>query len=327
MPFEAASNNENGAQTISLFDALCSSGLITETEKPNLESILKESGAALDQALSRLGLVTEDTLADFYAAYFNLPRWRDSAASFDNDLLRLANRRFLEKHRILPFSNDGDLVTAIMVDPANETGLHGLEFAIGAPISPMIATASEFDRIFASQFHEGETAPQTTDIAIASEDADKLKDLASAEPAVRLVNRLIVDAARARAASTISRLTSRTAGSADARSLSLSASSLAIAISVVCGAVSPSWNCEAKIRSNSLAVAIIGEIGAPIANSSPCRPVSLAGSTMIAVTKSPSLEKGRILCFSKNRRFANLNKSLSKDAAESRQRGRLKYAA
>jgi general secretion pathway protein E len=199
MPFDLRNNDGSERERTDLLDALCASGLVAQSDKRNLEDILSKSGAPIDQALSRLGLVAEDALADFYAKHFNLPRWTGNISSPFEDPTRRLNKRFLERHRIIPVARDGRAMIAMVVDPTDRTGLEGLAFALGGAVFAQIATASEFERLFASLFSEAQPPAGASDSETVGDDAAKLKDLASAEPAVRLVNRLIVDAANARA--------------------------------------------------------------------------------------------------------------------------------
>lgn len=199
MPFESTSHEPAPNTKMALLDALCDAGLIPPEEKPTLAELLLKSGAPLDQALSRLGLVTEEALADFYAAHFDMPRWDNDQERPAPDLAIKTNKRFLEKNRIVPIAIEHDVVTALLVDPCDQAGIAGLSFALNARIAPAIVTATQFERMFAALDSEGSSTGAAADISSVSDDAAKLKDLASAEPAVRLVNRLITDASEARA--------------------------------------------------------------------------------------------------------------------------------
>lgn len=194
-----SASEPNAQNCAPMIDALCAAGLIAGEEKANLSEILAKSGATLDQALSRLGLVTEDALADFYAGHFQLPRWKGSPAPPDRTLLAKTNRRFLEARRIVPVARNEASVTVLVVDPSDAEGIRGLAFALDAEISPAVVTASEFDRLMSSLAPTGEEKQAAPDIAKIGDDAAALKDLGSAEPAIRLVNRLVSDAWRARA--------------------------------------------------------------------------------------------------------------------------------
>ncbi|MEO1137556.1 MAG: ATPase, T2SS/T4P/T4SS family, partial [Pseudomonadota bacterium] len=201
MPFETVYRQDRAPSTQVLLDELADAGLIAQSDKPGLAELLSKTDASVDQALAQLGLVSEEALANFYAAKFDVSRLRHVVTSIPDELVRRTNKDFLDRHRILPIARDEKIIKAVMVDPSDETAIRGLSFALDANVKPAIVTASEFERLVGMLDNESEKSKsnQTADGFSVADDASKLKDLASAEPAVRLVNRLIVDASRARA--------------------------------------------------------------------------------------------------------------------------------
>ena len=102
-------------------------------------------------------------------------------------------------HRIIPLSVEGNVITAATVDPSNRETVNGLAFTSERNVNLVIATASQFDRLFASAFPDkSDNGAGLSDID-ASADVSHLKDMASAEPVVCYVNRMIGKASRRRA--------------------------------------------------------------------------------------------------------------------------------
>ncbi len=199
MPFEAAGPNSTMNSTVAVIAALQRQGLLNPSQRDHIIELCQETSAPLDQALSKLGLMTEDAIAEFYSAYFSLPRVQGMPDAPPSDLIRKSNWRFLEKHRIIPLSQDGNEITAAIVDPIGSEGLRGLSFALGGKVTPELATQTQLDRIAALARPAPRDEETQSDAANIGDDAAKLKDLASGEPAVKLVNRLVVEAARQRA--------------------------------------------------------------------------------------------------------------------------------
>lgn len=184
-------------------------GLLNDADANHLRTVLRESREALDQVICKLGLATEDAIADAYAQIFAHSRLSDdgetsyggNAAQFKlpNALKGKLNKNFLFARRIMPLAIEGDTVIAATVDPSDQEAIGGVAFASALKVKPVIATASEFDRLFVFAFPEiGDNAivPGAVD---ASADVNHLKDMASAEPVVRYVNRMVAEAARRRA--------------------------------------------------------------------------------------------------------------------------------
>ncbi|MEZ5892442.1 MAG: hypothetical protein R3C58_04760, partial [Parvularculaceae bacterium] len=197
---QQAHDNKPSRRTVNSFlSDLVRDGLLSESDKKRVFEIAQTSVTPVDQILCNLGVVTEDALAASYAKICGLIRWNGQRPELRSGEADTINRRFLESRRIFPLSRANNVITAALVDPLDEVGITGLEFALGAKVAPQIVTASEFERLLAAAGGESEDAAPIADGAAASDDAAKLKDLASAEPAVRLVNRLIGEASRARA--------------------------------------------------------------------------------------------------------------------------------
>lgn len=198
MPYEAADKRANHRCISSILEALQQRGLLSAAQCDHVSELCGKTGAALDEVLSKLGFVAEETLADFYSEYFEIPRYRGKPSP-NKELLAQFNVHFLERRRILPLQHADGAVSSIIVDPLNHEGVKGLAFSLEAPITPLIATASEFDRLAADCLQSARPQSDSSDEMAFDSDSVKLKDLASAEPTVRLVNRLIVEASRQRA--------------------------------------------------------------------------------------------------------------------------------
>jgi len=159
-----------------------------------------ESDEPIDQILAKLGLITERELGAHYARLANVRFDEDiKSASLDekyNDL----NDEFCRARRILPVANNNDYVEAAIVDPFVEEGIAGLAYALGKEVRIIVTTSTCWQRlysIFAHSIERGDLDEELTFDLTA--DSDRLKDMASEEPIVRLVSRIIAQAALSRA--------------------------------------------------------------------------------------------------------------------------------
>lgn len=182
---------------------LCDAGRLSAADAAHAHALLAETGEPPDQVLARLGLMTEIEIAERYAAAAGL------ALAARGDAPPLSglsgetgtypvNPGFLRAHRVLPLGQRGAKTVAAVVDPGEPGALDGLGFALGCALEPVVVPASLFDRLFAGRIATGEDGAEdfTQDI---SADADRLRDMASAAPVIRLVGRLVTGAAEARA--------------------------------------------------------------------------------------------------------------------------------
>lgn len=187
-----------------LLDALERLGVVTAPDARHVRSILEDSRDPLDQIICKLGLAAEDRLADAYAEIFSLRRFSPHAHSAAHsetpaEVRTAFNPAFLFAKRIMPLAVDETQAAFALVDPSDREAVEGAAFALERSADLTVVTASQFDRLFAVAFPE--TGAGVADIGSvdASADVSHLKDMASAEPVVRYVNRMIAEAARRRA--------------------------------------------------------------------------------------------------------------------------------
>jgi general secretion pathway protein E len=154
--------------------------------------VAAESDQRLDRVLIQLGLVSERELAAAYADLLALPV--ATAARYPNAPVlpdRLASR-FLRHARAVPLAVDGALALA-MVDPLDPFTPRAVAAATGLPVRIEVAVPLELqaalDRLYPEQ--AAETAGDNASQPLEEDDAERLKDLASEAPVIRLVNQII----------------------------------------------------------------------------------------------------------------------------------------
>ena len=162
--------------------------------------VAAESGQRLDRVLIQLGLVSERELAAAYADLLALPlatpsRYPDTPVLPD----RLAPR-FLRHARALPVAAGEALVLA-MADPLDPFTPRAVAAATGLPVRIEVAIPLELQAAFDRLYPEQAAAEDTSEAATAplEEDAERLKDLASEAPVIRLVNQIIARAVETQA--------------------------------------------------------------------------------------------------------------------------------
>jgi len=160
--------------------------------------VAEESGQRLDKVLIQLGLVTERDLARAYAALTGLPL--AEPAQFPAGVPVLPERlgaRFLRNARAVPIAErDGALLLAV-ADPLDRFLPASVEAATGLRVALCVGVPVELDAALDRLYPDPDrAAPGETEAGgePLEEDAERLKDLASEAPVIRLVNGIIARA-------------------------------------------------------------------------------------------------------------------------------------
>jgi len=180
---------------------LVDSGAIDQRTLDRARRVAGETGGRLDQVLTQLGLVSDRGLAEALARLIGVPLVEASDYPDAPLFLDRLKAKFLRRARALPISATADRATLAMADPLDGFTRNAVAAALGQPVEVAVAIPIEleaaFDRLYAEP-GEGDGATLLDelppDAEPAEEDAERLKDLASEAPVIRLVNQLIARA-------------------------------------------------------------------------------------------------------------------------------------
>ena len=155
--------------------------------------VAAESGQRLDKVLIQLGLVTERDLARAYAALTGLPLAEPADFPADPALPDRIAPRFLRSARALPLGIEAGHLRVAVADPLDPFTPAAIAAAAGLPVDLLIGLPVELDAALARLYPDGTATPDPDPAAAEplEEDAERLKDLASEAPVIRLVNGLI----------------------------------------------------------------------------------------------------------------------------------------
>jgi general secretion pathway protein E len=201
-PIVSSSNRDAGELVAKLGASLVDSGAIDRRTLDRARRVAAETGARLDQVLTQLGLVSDRGLAEALAQLIAAPLV--GAADYPDAPLfhdRL-KPKFLRRVRALPIAASDDRATLAMADPLDVFTRNAIAAALGRSVAVAVAVPIELEaaleRLYA-ELGEGSDAEEVLDDMVADaepaeEDAERLKDLASEAPVIRLVNQLIARA-------------------------------------------------------------------------------------------------------------------------------------
>ncbi|MBL6854694.1 MAG: Flp pilus assembly complex ATPase component TadA [Alphaproteobacteria bacterium] len=177
-----------------------STGKLGESALERAAQVASESEAPFETVLHQLGLVPEDELVQAIAAVASV------AILSDTDLPKRAllqgelRASFLREVRALPVGMHNGRPQVAMVNPLDERAVAALRFAIERPIDLIAISPSRFEKLFEKLYGAATDARSTQPAGSAAhiaDDVDRLSDLSSDAPVIRLVNALIAGAVEA----------------------------------------------------------------------------------------------------------------------------------
>lgn len=161
------------------------------------------TGERLDQALIKLGLVSDGDLSVGLSRYLGIPVTTSDQLPAAPILSEIIDVEFVRHNKVMPLKvTDGSIIVGI-VDPFQDEPLRALAYLTGLRVEPHILIAAEYEKAFSSVYRKSEsgaddpiskTEAETNDL-----DIQRLRDIASEAPTIRLVNQIIADAVELRA--------------------------------------------------------------------------------------------------------------------------------
>jgi len=199
------SDGRDFAPALMIETVLSRRGLLVGAALERVRRLKVESGERIDRIAAKLGLVSDAGLAAAYADMVGAPVL--AAAEFPGEPVA-ADRlepSFLRHGRIIPLAETAGSLTVAMADPLDDGTVRALEFALDKTVHRRVALPTDieaaYDRLYGDPAVQAVVVPDHADRTDTDRDADleRLKDLASEAPVIRLVNALITRASEMRA--------------------------------------------------------------------------------------------------------------------------------
>lgn len=180
-------------------EMLIAAGICDAISLERARAVARDSGVTCSQALVQLGLVSERALAESWATMLGISITISDRYPIEPILPERLRPRFLRAARVVPVAVEpgrgghGRLVLA-MADPLDRFAPDAISLATGLETRIEVAVPIELEAALDRLYPEAEAAPETQDHAAAEDDAERLKDMASEAPVIRLVNQIIAKA-------------------------------------------------------------------------------------------------------------------------------------
>jgi general secretion pathway protein E len=170
------------------------------------QRLVADGRESLLQVLAKLGLVAERDLAEAIAAVLDLPVVAPKDYPERPLLEDRFSLRFLRESRVLPIADSAEGLVVAMADPLDRYAEEAVALAVGRPIRRRVAVPAELeaaiDRLYGGgpgEAQEEDAAEIAGEIEALDTDVERLRDLASEAPVIRLVNQIVGRAVEARA--------------------------------------------------------------------------------------------------------------------------------
>jgi len=180
---------------------LTSRGLLSGAALERVRRLEAESGERIDLIAAKLGLVSDRDLAEAYASLLGSPvlsRDQFPAEPVAPDRLSAA---FLKRARVIPVAETDSAIVIGMADPLDDSSAGAVAFAVRKAVERRAAVPSDIDAVYDRLYAEGRSAIDRIyeaagerDDTDRESDLERLKDLASEAPVIRLVNTLVTQA-------------------------------------------------------------------------------------------------------------------------------------
>jgi general secretion pathway protein E len=186
---------------------LIGGGKLDEAAFDRVLRLQSTSEERLEALLVKLGLASERDVAEALAQELGLVIAEATDYPATPVLEGKLTSKFLRHAGILPLADGNDSLITAMIDPLNAYAARAVEMASGRRVVARIALPSDFEAAYARLYETekaplGQVADGATDVSADEElleDVDRLRDLASEVPVIRLVNQTIARAIDSRA--------------------------------------------------------------------------------------------------------------------------------
>jgi general secretion pathway protein E len=160
------------------------------------------TGERFDQVLTKLGLVSEGDLAVGLSKYLSIPLATPALVPGEPVLADRLGPDFVRRNRVMPLALADRRLAVGVTDPFNDEPIRALAYLTNLTVVAHIFVPADFEKAFEALYvnaadagalavHAGAEASEV--------DVQRLRDMASEAPTIRLVNQIIAQAVETRA--------------------------------------------------------------------------------------------------------------------------------
>lgn len=172
---------------------------ITHAVAERVRRVQAETFDRLAAVLLKLGVLGEEDLAEEMSAFSGAERMASDWSPSLADIERLPiTGSFMRAHQVMPIAAGESEVTMACWDVLDEYAMRAVAFACEQPVRWLVARRSQIEQVLEAR-EQPVVEAISASVALDEDEIDRLKDLASEAPVIRLVQRVIDDAVLRRA--------------------------------------------------------------------------------------------------------------------------------
>lgn len=194
----AVEHDDNRERVETLESVLRARGVLTDEAHERATIVQRNSGERLESVITRLGLLSEQKLAENVAGATGLPIREQGAYPIEPVGDVTLSAAFLHDMRCVPVARADDAIVVAVVNPFDPFIEQSMSFMFSQPVRLAIGRASDIDAAI-ERLYRADAQAADADPQVEGEDLERLKDLVSDAPVIRAVNRMIAQATDERA--------------------------------------------------------------------------------------------------------------------------------
>lgn len=197
---------ETQSHTNSIGKLLIERGKLNAADLDRARRVQQETPERINVILTQLGLVSERDMAEALALYLDLPLVTAADYPTQAILEDQISTKFLKEYRIIPLADTAEGLVLAIADPLDAYAVNAMRLLTGKPVLPRVGVPAEIEAAFERLYGSSKASIENIFEEVTSEedegtneDIERLKDLASEAPVIRMVNLLISRAVEMRA--------------------------------------------------------------------------------------------------------------------------------
>ncbi len=197
---------ETQSHTDSIGKLLIERGKLNAADLDRARRVQQETPERINVILTQLGLVSEGDMAEALALYLDLPLVTAADYPTQAILEDQISTKFLKEYRIIPLADTAEGLVLAIADPLDAYAVNAMRLLTGKPVLPRVGVPAEIEAAFERLYGTSKASIENIFEEVTSEedegtneDIERLKDLASEAPVIRMVNMLISRAVEMRA--------------------------------------------------------------------------------------------------------------------------------
>jgi general secretion pathway protein E len=181
---------------------LTDENIITSLVLDRARRAARTTGERFDRVLTKLGLMSEAELAAALSRYLSIPLATAAAVPAEPIQPDMIPPDFVRRNRVMPLAVDAGTLSVGVTDPFNDEPLRALGYLTKLTVTTRIFVPADFGKAYEALYIDP-AAEASADPAAGAEanevDVQRLRDMASEAPTIRLVNQIIFSAVELRA--------------------------------------------------------------------------------------------------------------------------------